>query len=250
MKPRSAASSQSDYQPHYQLRHRLVGAVILVTLAVLVIPLLLTERGTAPDPRDDAGGKQTFSLDMESPTVDGQTAPVTSGNAEEETGAPAKPALVESEQESPKTTQAAVQNATTGDADAGDNKAQGGVEPAGDGEGQGGADTAANDAAQDDTATAKDNKEQPPSPPVPATSADGWTVRVGTFSLQENVDSVLATLAKNGFKARKTRVKTSLGSDATRIWLGPYAREETAGEVSERLASLTGEKGYVVKHAP
>lgn len=83
-------------------------------------------------------------------------------------------------------------------------------------------------------------------PSVPATSSTGWTVQVGTFSEQANADSLSAVLAGNGFTAHKT----ALGGNATRIWLGPYAKKETAGEVSRRLQALTGEKGFVTKHAP
>lgn len=87
-------------------------------------------------------------------------------------------------------------------------------------------------------------------PPAPATASGGWVVRVGTFSKPANADSVATVLANSGFTAHKVTVKTTLGGDATRIWLGPYAKKETAGEVSERLKALTGERGFITKHAP
>ncbi len=76
----------------------------------------------------------------------------------------------------------------------------------------------------------------------------GWTVRVGTFSKTENVDTISVLLKKNGFDARHSKVQTTLGT-ATRIWLGPYAKKKTAEKVSTRLKTITGEKGYVTKQS-
>ena len=97
---------------------------------------------------------------------------------------------------------------------------------------------------------ASTSTEQVRKPSVPATSSTGWAVRVGTFSKQANADSVSTLLAGNGFTAHKTTVQTALGDNATRIWLGPYAKKETAGEISLRLLVLIGEKGFVTKHLP
>ncbi len=77
---------------------------------------------------------------------------------------------------------------------------------------------------------------------------DGWTVRVGTFTKTENVTSVTQLLEKSGFNARHTKVTTTLG-EATRVWLGPYEDKAAAEKVSARLKTLTGEKGYITKHA-
>jgi len=87
---------------------------------------------------------------------------------------------------------------------------------------------------------------------TPPTAETGWTVRVGAFSSQANVDSVTAKLTGAGFRVNATRVKTAQGKDATRIWLGPYASRQTAREVSERLqtSGVTGERGAVVRHTP
>jgi cell division septation protein DedD len=74
----------------------------------------------------------------------------------------------------------------------------------------------------------------------------GWVVRVGTFSKKANVESVSTLLTNSGFKPRTTAVSTSLGN-STRVWLGPYAKKQTADEISARLKSLIGEKGYVTR---
>lgn len=89
--------------------------------------------------------------------------------------------------------------------------------------------------------------EQPAPPP---TSTSGWAVRVGTFSKRANIDAVSAKLEKLGFEVHQTAVKTDDGDDAVRIWLGPYASRETAEAVSRRSVAITGEKGFIAKHAP
>jgi len=77
-------------------------------------------------------------------------------------------------------------------------------------------------------------------------SDSGWVVRVGTFSKKANVDSVSTLLNNSGFSPKTKLVDTSLGK-STRVWLGPYAKRETANKISERLKSLIGEKGYVTR---
>ena len=204
MKSKSAASPQTDYQ----LKHRLAGAVIMVILAVLIIPWLLSE--PASETGVDASGKNTFRFGIESQIITGQAPPPQ--GTDKAPGEKSRPALVKIEEGTPSTPpQSTTQAALPGGGD---------------------------------------NHGQREKPPVPATSSAGWAVRVGTFSNQKNTDSVSASLESRGFSANKTRVKTNLGDDATLIWLGPYAKKETAGEVSLRIEALTGEKGFVIKHAP
>jgi cell division septation protein DedD len=75
---------------------------------------------------------------------------------------------------------------------------------------------------------------------------DGWVVRVGTYSKDANVVSVSSLLSKSGYEPNATPVSTSLGP-STRVWLGPFAKRETADQISDKLKALTGEKGYVTR---
>lgn len=218
MKPKSAALVQREYQ----LKHRLVGAVIMVSTAVLVIPWLLSE--PTMDANIDASiaanitppaGEQNFhsqSVPENVPQSVTQSIPLT-GDTNIKTpetatqAAPPRPAL------------AATENTTRG-------------------------------ALLDVDDSVDDSTGRGGKPAVPATSSGGWAVRVGTFSKPANATAISALLADNGFTARKTTVKTALGGNATRIWLGPYAKKETAGEVSRQLTTLIGEKGFVTKYAP
>ncbi len=85
------------------------------------------------------------------------------------------------------------------------------------------------------------------SPDVSGEALSGWSVRVGTFMKQENVDRLFTFLGDHGFDAKLTRVQVESG-EATRVWLGPYAKRETADTVNAKLLALRGEKGYVTKH--
>ena len=166
------------------MKHRLVGAVLMVGVAVLVIPWLLSDQNIDGTATTEAEATTTI------PTTGIKKQPASPAS---ETAGPAL--LEENDSPGPDSELSATQSA-------------------------------------------------------PATAAGGWVVRVGTYSKAANGESTVALLTKHGFTARKAVVKTTLGDDATRIWLGPYAKKETAGEVSDRLKILIGEKGYVTKYAP
>lgn len=216
-KPKSAVRTQ----PEYQLRHRLVGAIIVVGIAVLVIPLLLSKEDVGANLNSDTTIK-TYHTQINLPTAYDPTADTT----------PAKtlPTLTFNEPSKPATIKITTNTITT--------KKTPEKKPA-------------TQVAAADTTTTK----QPPkqdnaskSPSVPTTSSTGWAVRVGTFSESANVDTILALLKRDGFKPNQTPVKTALGDTATRIWVGPYAKKETATKVSTRMKALIGEKGFVTKH--
>ncbi|MGI9310490.1 MAG: SPOR domain-containing protein [bacterium] len=89
-----------------------------------------------------------------------------------------------------------------------------------------------------------------PAPKTPPTADSGWEVRVGTYySEQADTGAMLKSLADNGFTAHQKKFKTSLGDQAIRIWLGPYADKKTADEVAAQLVAITNERGYVTEHA-
>ena len=182
----------------------------MVSVAVLVIPRLLSTQGVDANVTYTVAGKKIFRADIV-PLAEIETATETA------TETAAEDAVIKPIEKSPEPSQpalAAVENTIPALLDASTSAGQGGK------------------------------------PSVPATSSTGWAVRVGTYAKQTNADSVATALAGNGFTAHKTAVQIALGGNATRIWVGPYAKKETAGEVSLRLQVLIGEKGFVTKHIP
>lgn len=79
-------------------------------------------------------------------------------------------------------------------------------------------------------------------------SGSGWRVHAGTFAEIANADSAFEKLTDNGLKARRIQVPTINGT-ATRVWLGPYAKKETAEKISLKIKEITGKKGYVTEHS-
>ena len=188
----------------------------MVSVAVLVIPRLLSTQGVDANVTYTVAGKKIFRADIV-PLTGIETATETATETEIATETAAEDAVIKPIEKIPEPSQpalAAVENTIPALLDASTSAGQGGK------------------------------------PSVPATSSTGWAVRAGTYAKQANADSVATALAGNGFTAHKTVVQIALGGNATRIWVGPYAKKETAGEVSLRLQVLIGEKGFVTKHIP
>lgn len=79
------------------------------------------------------------------------------------------------------------------------------------------------------------------------TSTTGmWAVQVGAFGKQEGAESVAADLRKQGFAAFISQSPTSSGV-LHRVRVGPQKDRESAEAMAQRLSSA-GHKGQVVPH--
>jgi DedD protein len=230
--------SKSSNQPEYQMKHRLTGAAIMVVVAVMVIPILLKEPGivaSAGPGKNVTGSQQVFKSKIEPLNLDNANKLVTSPDnpgLDDEI----KPALLDSNNDfsiSTENTEIAAAGSKSRKSEEATKKDSVSVEPV--------------VLTQDKNTKSESTKKAVPATPETFDGNSGWTVRVGTFSKIENVESVSALLNNSGFNAQHTKVQTTLG-EATRVWLGPYEKKETAVKVSLRLKALTGEKGYVTKH--
>ncbi len=232
--------SQLKIEPIYQLKHRITGAVIILAVAVIAIPLLLKEPTLAVSASSTSKGSDhhSFKSKIEPANLGSINLSITGKNGEI-----AKPALSEvSSQVS--------QHKTNQDRQPDNDRPVIGV------------DTQAvttrkkklvltMDANSDSRASEPigQPEQSTQEPGQKSTQASpGWAVRVGTFSKSENIESVSALLSSNGLNPRHTTVQTTLGK-ATRIWLGPYSEKQAAEKISARLKTLTGEKGYVTRQA-
>lgn len=82
----------------------------------------------------------------------------------------------------------------------------------------------------------------------PASSIDqGYIVSVGVFSERKNVDAVMKDLKSKEFSPSSGLVKTKKG-EATRVWLGPFATRAEAGREKSRLQQKVGERGLIIKY--
>jgi len=261
-------SNRTTVEPEYELKHRLTGAAILMLFAVVVIPLLLSEPALEANnsQENQNAAVQTFRsrivpLNLEN--VNGGNGQVSVGLSGEQSGEAVevdtrKPALLDLTVDS---------TASTG---GNEDKAEDKVTAPKQQktalvmtQDKGSSSSGSEKAASDKTAETKAEKKPESKKKVAAASNttdssttqasaaetstnSGWIVRVGTFSKQANVDSVSQLLNKSGFNPKTKPVETSLGM-STRVWLGPYAKRETADKISDRLKSLIGEKGYVTR---
>jgi len=78
---------------------------------------------------------------------------------------------------------------------------------------------------------------KPEHKPVTASgSGDGYVVQLGAFSNSANAKALQKKLQENKFKAYTELVK-SAGGDRTRVRVGPYASREAADKAREQLKS-------------
>ena len=221
------------------MKHRLIGAAIMVVVAVMVIPLLLKEPGivaSAGPGKNVTGSQQIFKSKIEPLNLDNANKLVTSPDNPGQ-GSEIKPALLNSNDSFSSSNNEIVETAAS------DTKSKNSKESEK-------TNSISNEPVvltQDKNIKSASTDKAVASIPKIFDGKSGWTVRVGTFSKTENVESISALLNNSGFNAQHTKVQTTLGQ-ATRVWLGPYEKKETAVKVSLRLKALTGEKGYVTKH--
>lgn len=233
--------------PEYELKHRITGAIIMVMTAVIIIPLLLSK------PALEASNDGTQTQTQGSNTFRSKIVPLNlsnvNGNGDQTQESDvtliedSKPALLDltkpQEAENDATASSETQTALVMTQEQAKSESTGAT---------------AEQQPKQDAITASQVEEPQSKVEEPKEVAklpeeqvlDGWVVRVGTFSKKANVESVSSLLTNSGFKPRTTQVSTSLGP-STRVWLGPYAKRETADKISDRLKSLTGEKGYVTR---
>jgi DedD protein len=207
-------SGPSEFNP----KHRIMGAVVLVALAVIFVPMILERpKGpeTAPTPAMEIPDKdkKIFVSKIKPITPEEQGAapstPASDPGAQAPSDAgPTAPAPSKPKQETPPP------------------KAAAPAEPA----------------KQAPVKTAK---------PAAATAVppaeEGWVVRVGTFSQGENAERIKATLERKGFEPDSGEVDVG-GRSVTRVWVGPFETREEAAEVRSRILKETGQEGLIVAY--
>jgi DedD protein len=188
------------------LKARLIGAVVLVAVAVLVIPELLSGRkATEPQPLDPAvaRGTRTFTIelnggstagDLPSPTV--AEAPASAPVAVAERPADVPPVVTQDEPEpvAPPTPPAVAK-----------------ASPA--------------------TPVARPVETAPPAAPA---TRGGWAVQVGAFGSAAAAQRLVRDLEGAGYRAFVSQVTRS-GKTLHRVRVGPEAGRDDANRLAERL---------------
>ena len=79
-----------------------------------------------------------------------------------------------------------------------------------------------------------------------AAVSGAWILQVGVFSQPANASKKVSELKKKGFNAKSGKVKTSKGV-ATKVWIGPFKDRASAEKMQDRLQHKTRQRGMVVK---
>lgn len=92
-----------------------------------------------------------------------------------------------------------------------------------------------------------EQEQKKPEPVETATSTTGmWAVQLGSFGNQQNAERLAAELRKQGFAAFLSKLMTSSG-ELHRVRVGPQKDRESAEAMAQRLQSA-GHKGQVIPH--
>jgi len=213
------------------MKQRLVGAVVLIALAVIFLPMLLEgpvkhtrvdvpievppqpdvtaeshlpRAGFADEP-NPGGAVPENPPDADSATAGGNDEPV-AGSTAKASGQPS------AEVAQPETTAA-------GDATSASDADQGSSEPA--------------------------VTESKPTDSAPAKAGD-WAVQVGAFGKEENALALRNRLRKAGYDVYTDRTKGDDGDTIYRVRVGPLASRDKADGVARRILSALDIKGLVV----
>ncbi len=187
-----------------QLKQRLIGAVVLVTLAVIFIPVILEgpDDEWVPRTHDIPAPPELeyqASMDIPLPEPDTPETPVTGT-------APVAPAPQPEQQPNAANT-VVVDSALPGSPQ-----------------------VVAPDTGQ---------PAPPAEPPTPEKTAPGWYAQVGSFSKQTNAVSMRDEVVKAGYPAQLQTVDTGKGS-SYRVLVGPEKSRAGAEQLLRKLDTRTG----------
>ncbi|MFW2439151.1 MAG: SPOR domain-containing protein [Arenicellales bacterium] len=224
----------------YDPRHRLTGAVVLILLAIILLPMLLSKKQEIVEPETDPvvmeitkDGKKVFvsrissvspasSTSKSDKELPAGTKPATAvqGSSDSTPSALFRPLPPTAEKRSSSTEKPAAAKST---------KTSSEKKPV------------AKKTTSKKAASAKTTEKKS----VPVTS--GWILQIGVFSQSENAAKKVSELKKKGFNATSGKVKTSKGT-VTKVWIGPFKDRKSAEKMQDRLQHKTRQRGIVVEN--
>ncbi|NIP71884.1 MAG: sporulation protein [Gammaproteobacteria bacterium] len=194
----------------FLLKQRLVGAAVLIALAVVIIPMLLD--GSGRDVIHDIPPAPQPSIPLGQDTGVGERVPLPppeeGGQVLTDEGPVPYPQLE-------------------------------------DGAGERPAAEAAAEAERDTAST----PEEPATEPAGASVPEAWVVQVGSFGEQGKATALRDRLVAAGFKAFVERFQGGAGKSMFRVRVGPELTREAAEALDAKLRKVEGVEGtYVTSH--
>lgn len=219
------------------LKERVIGAIALVAIAVLVVPVFLdgpstdaeivSESVTLPGQNEQTRKRQTIVLERDRD----QPVPVSGSRNAQATTAAEKLAADDAARKAAAAAEARAQQVAEAEPPPADKQ-----------------ETApAQEKKPEPTTVAKAEVKTEAATPAPSQSTTGmWAVQLGSFSNEANAERLAADLRKSGYAAFLSQLKTSSGS-LHRVRVGPQKDRESAEAVAGKLGG-DGHKGQVVPH--
>lgn len=209
-------AAEDEFNP----RHRIVGAVILVALAVIFLPMLLKDQPPgerAAAMREMTAPEPASSVPMPAP---GKPVPPTTDSDTQIVTVPVEPRATRPSSTSEPAPPAPVPEI---------------VAPA----------PAASKAPPVTTKPAAPAKPSPSSAAATSTATKGkWVVQVGAFSQPDNAKRLYDKLRQKGYTASLDPPRPAKGQ-TVRVEVGPYRDEASARSAATRIQKDTGIKGVV-----
>ena len=203
-------AQRDDAHTEFNPKHRIVGAIIIVALVVIFVPMILNQREPPPDIRavsePSARGEISDTRVMVTPVVPEE--PKADGAGESASNAIAPAADSTPKPESPPIAPA--------------------EKPA---------------AVKKPPATSTNGKTAK-APAATEKITKGWIVQVGSFSNKENAMHLRSKLSSHGHTVH-TETVTIAGKKATRLRVGPFRDKGEAEKVQAQIRKETGVQGLV-----
>ncbi|MCK2041801.1 SPOR domain-containing protein [Chromohalobacter sp. TMW 2.2308] len=213
----------------YGIRERVSGAIILVALAVIFLPMLLDE----PTPRSE---RPEPVLAIEQPiSVD-----------QRDVDSPEPPANLEEDADNDRVVEPSTE-AQLGQSDADAASQPASSQPAGsdDGEASDEADSVNDDPIAAIAEQSASSEAQGDTGESPTTSEvqDGWAVQVGSFGQPDNAKRLVEKLSSQGFDA----YQRPRDNDLTTVYVGPFGTSDEGERVRTELKEDANIQGLLIR---
>lgn len=221
-------AAQDSGPAKFNPKHRIIGAIILVALAVIFIPMLLDE--TQPPP--ELKGVPEIPKRPASAETKVVVRPVTGPDIKEREKPDAPPPAAPAKEPAPEAKAEFAGETLKPLAPSDDKPQSAALEPPG-------AKPAAAKPGKPEKAEQADKADKSP--------AKGWVVQVGVYSNPQNAARVESRLKSHGHSVREEHIRIATGT-AVRLRVGPYRDKATAQKARDQIEKDVGEKAAVLPY--